>query len=84
LIDYETDGWMDIFILSGTRLEGIPPETNGLHQNFGLEAAKEAAWMFTGRVGRAKSAHHIRESTGILANSGGKPQIEIEGLDIGL
>ena len=25
-IDYDNDGWMDIFLLSGTRLEGAPPE----------------------------------------------------------
>src|SRR5437588_6304757 len=33
-IDYDNDGWMDIFILSGTRLEG-PPEgcTNRLYKN---------------------------------------------------
>jgi enediyne biosynthesis protein E4 len=33
-IDYDNDGWMDIFILSGTRLEGAPPEaTNRLYKN---------------------------------------------------
>ncbi|HEY1579242.1 MAG TPA: CRTAC1 family protein [Terracidiphilus sp.] len=33
-IDYDNDGWMDIFILSGTRLEGDPPEaTNRLYKN---------------------------------------------------
>src|SRR5712692_2232086 len=33
-IDYDNDGWMDIFILSGTRLEG-PPDgaTNRLYKN---------------------------------------------------
>ena len=25
-IDYDNDGWMDIFLLSGTRLEGNPPK----------------------------------------------------------
>jgi hypothetical protein len=32
--DYDNDGWLDIFILSGTRLEGAPPEaTNRLYKN---------------------------------------------------
>ena len=32
--DYDNDGWMDIFILSGTRLEGDPPgATNRLYKN---------------------------------------------------
>ncbi len=33
-IDYDNDGWMDIFLLSGTRLEGDPPQaTNRLYRN---------------------------------------------------
>ena len=33
-IDYDNDGWMDIFILSGTRLEGTPEgATNRLYKN---------------------------------------------------
>ena len=33
-IDYDNDGWMDVFLLSGTRLEGDPPEaTNRLYRN---------------------------------------------------
>jgi len=33
-IDYDNDGWMDIFILSGTRVEGDPPgATNRLYKN---------------------------------------------------
>ena len=33
-IDYDNDGWMDIFLLSGTRIEGAPPEaTNRLYKN---------------------------------------------------
>jgi hypothetical protein len=32
--DYDNDGWMDIFILSGTRLEEVPPgATNRLYKN---------------------------------------------------
>jgi enediyne biosynthesis protein E4 len=33
-VDYDNDGWMDIFILSGTRLTGDPPgATNRLYKN---------------------------------------------------
>ena len=33
-IDYDNDGWMDIFLLSGTRLEGAPAgATNRLYKN---------------------------------------------------
>ncbi len=33
-LDYDNDGWADIFLLSGTRLQGDPPEaTNRLYKN---------------------------------------------------
>jgi hypothetical protein len=33
-IDYDNDGWMDIFLLSGTHMEGPPPgATNRLYKN---------------------------------------------------
>ena len=33
-IDYDNDGWMDIFLLCGTRVEGAPPDaTNRLYKN---------------------------------------------------
>jgi enediyne biosynthesis protein E4 len=33
-VDYDNDGWMDIFLLCGTRIEGAPPEaTNRLYKN---------------------------------------------------
>src|SRR5260221_2862305 len=33
-IDYDNDGWIDIFVLSGTRLEGAPAgATNRLYKN---------------------------------------------------
>ena len=33
-IDYDNDGWMDLFVLSGTRLDGNPPgTTNRLYKN---------------------------------------------------
>ena len=34
LIDYDNDGWLDVFLLSGTRLEGAPAgTTNRLYKN---------------------------------------------------
>src|SRR6187402_2074854 len=33
-IDYDNDGWMDLFVLGGTRLEGVPAgATNRLYKN---------------------------------------------------
>jgi hypothetical protein len=33
-IDYDNDGWVDLLVLSGTRLEGAPPDTtNRLYKN---------------------------------------------------
>jgi hypothetical protein len=33
-VDYDNDGWVDIFILNGTRVEGAPPgTTNRLYKN---------------------------------------------------
>src|ERR1700723_1610489 len=34
LVDYDNDGWIDIFLLSGTRLGGAPPgSSNRLYKN---------------------------------------------------
>ena len=33
-LDYDNDGWLDLFVVSGTRLEGAPAETtNRLYKN---------------------------------------------------
>ena len=32
-LDYDSDGWLDIFVLSGTKLEGSPGATNRLYHN---------------------------------------------------
>jgi hypothetical protein len=33
-LDYDNDGWLDLFVLNGTRLEGAPPgTTNRLYKN---------------------------------------------------
>jgi hypothetical protein len=32
-LDFDNDGWLDIFLLSGTRLEGTPDTTNRLYRN---------------------------------------------------
>ena len=37
-IDYDNDGWLDIFLVNGTRLDGLPPNlkaTNRLYRNGG-------------------------------------------------
>ena len=37
-IDYDNDGWQDIFLVNGTRLDGLPPNlnsTNRLYHNTG-------------------------------------------------
>ena len=37
-IDYDNDGWQDIFLVNGTRLDGVPPNlnaTNRLYRNNG-------------------------------------------------
>src|SRR6266566_2737337 len=48
--DYDNDGWIDIFLLSGTRIEGTPPEaTNRLYKNNGdgtfTDVTKEAGLL---------------------------------------
>jgi hypothetical protein len=32
-LDYDNDGWLDIFLLSGSRMEGAPAATNRLYHN---------------------------------------------------
>ena len=32
-VDYDNDGWLDIFVLSGTRIEGAPGAGNRLYKN---------------------------------------------------
>jgi hypothetical protein len=37
-IDYDNDGWLDVFLVNGTRLDGLPPSlnaTNRLYRNNG-------------------------------------------------
>jgi hypothetical protein len=33
-IDYDNDGWQDIFLVSGTRLDGLPPNVNSTNRLF--------------------------------------------------
>src|SRR6187455_129584 len=52
-IDYDNDGWMDLFLLSGTRLEGAPAgATNRLYKNNRdgtfTDVTKEAGLFRTG------------------------------------
>ncbi|HET9088192.1 MAG TPA: VCBS repeat-containing protein [Acidobacteriaceae bacterium] len=32
-LDYDHDGWLDIFVLCGTRMEAVPRATNRLYKN---------------------------------------------------
>jgi len=52
-IDYDNDGWIDLFVLSGTRLEGPPPgTTNRLYKNNRdgtfTDVTEKAGLLFTG------------------------------------
>jgi enediyne biosynthesis protein E4 len=54
-IDYDNDGWQDIFLASGTRLDGLPPNvvsTNRLYRNNGdgkfTEVTEKAGILRTG------------------------------------
>ena len=34
-LDYDNDGWLDIFVLCGTRIDGpVPVATNRLYKNY--------------------------------------------------
>jgi hypothetical protein len=54
-IDYDNDGWLDIFLVNGTRLDGLPPNlkaTNRLYRNGGdgrfTEVTEKAGLVRTG------------------------------------
>jgi enediyne biosynthesis protein E4 len=54
-IDYDNDGWLDIFLVNGTRLDGLPPNikaTNRLYHNGGdgrfTEVTERAGLVRTG------------------------------------
>jgi hypothetical protein len=54
-LDYDNDGWQDIFLVSGTRLDGLPPNlssTNRLYHNNGdgkfSEVTEKAGLVRTG------------------------------------
>jgi hypothetical protein len=53
--DFDNDGWLDIFLVSGTRLNGLPPSissTNRLYHNDGagkfIEVTEKAGLKYTG------------------------------------
>ena len=54
-IDYDNDGWQDIFLAAGTRLDGLPPNvtaTNRLYRNSGkgnfIDVTEKAGLVRTG------------------------------------
>ena len=54
-IDYDNDGWLDIFLVNGTRLDGLPPNlkaTNRLYRNGGdgrfIDVTEKAGLARTG------------------------------------
>jgi hypothetical protein len=58
-IDYDNDGWVDLFVLNGTRLEGDPPgATNRLYKNNRngtfKDVTAEAGLTRTGWAGRLR------------------------------
>ena len=68
-IDYDNDGWMDIFLLTGTRLEGDPEgATNRLYKNnrdgtftdVTEKAGLQAVGMGLGRVRRRLQQRRLR------------------------
>jgi enediyne biosynthesis protein E4 len=43
-LDYDNDGWLDVFLVNGTRLDGLPPgqtPTNRLYRNDGKGAFRD-------------------------------------------
>ena len=64
-IDYDNDGWMDIFLLSGTRLEGDPPEaTNRLYKNNRdgtFTDVTEKAGLSSGRLGERRVHRRLQQ-----------------------
>ena len=70
-LDYDNDGWLDLFVLSGTRLEGAPPgATNRLYKNnrdgtftdVTEKAGLSAHGLGIGRHGRRLRQRRIRRS----------------------
>src|SRR5215471_16402333 len=43
-IDYDQDGWLDIFLLSGSRMGGAPEATNRLYNNDGFDDLFVTCW----------------------------------------
>src|SRR5947209_2726322 len=59
-LDYDNDGWLDIFLLTGSRMEGASAATNRLYHNnrdgtFAAVTDKagigRAGWAYAGAVG---------------------------------
>ncbi len=68
-LDYDNDGWQDIFLLSGTRLDGLPANvtsTNRLYRNNGAGKFTEV----TEKAGLARTAWNQAVCAGDYDNDG--------------
>jgi hypothetical protein len=64
--DYDNDGWLDIFVLNGTRVDGAPGATNRLYKNNRDGAFSDV----TGKTGLRRTGWASAVSVGDYNNDG--------------